>query len=215
MLAQGRRASLNYSSQNEAEIAKNKEELVAFESATLECGGSTPLWMMVERAELLIAPWRWLEPDEIPGWDRTGWGRPVSEPATGTPLGFVRATKVRPWRWLTAQRLDVLETEDASLLMSLRHPWLGCGRWHVIDAENRRLGVVQLPHVLDGDRGRLGIVEVERGIGRFRRMSGEVCATFDSNGGGLTIRHAVDSDPNPFLRMVILGAALALDPMPE
>jgi hypothetical protein len=172
---------------------------------------------MVERSELLVGPWRWLQPGELPGWEQPGWGRPITEPATGAPLGFVRAARLRPWRWLTAQRLDVLETEDASLLMSLRHPWVGFGRWHVIDAENRRLGVVQLPHVLDGDRGRLGRVELDRATGqrRFRRTSGETCALFEDGEGGLTIRHAADSDPNPFLRMVILGAALALEPFPK
>lgn len=170
---------------------------------------------MVERAELLIEPWRWLTPGALPGCEQAGWGRPIIDPATDAPLGFVRAVRLRPWRWLTAHRLDVLETEDASLLMSLRHPWLGLGRWHVVDAENRRLGIVQLPHVLDGDRGRLGNVETDGETHRFRRVSGEVCATYETSERGLAVCHAVDADPNPFLRMVILGAALALDPLPE
>jgi hypothetical protein len=173
---------------------------------------------MVERSELLIGGWRWLTQGELPGWDQRGWGRSISEPATGVCLGFVRAAAPQswrwrgPWSWLAGRRLDVLETEDASLLMSLRHPWLGCGRWHVVDAENRRLGIIQPPHVLDGDRGWLGTIEGPEW--RFRRKSGEIAARFEEEDAGLLIRQAVDSDPNPFLRMVVLGAALCLSPRP-
>jgi hypothetical protein len=175
---------------------------------------------MVERSELLIGGWRWLAPGELPGWDQPGWGRSISEPATGVCLGFVRAAAPHswrwrgPWSWLAGRRLDVLETEDASLLMSVRHPWLGCGRWHVVDAENRRLGIIQRPHVLDGDRGWLGTVDRDGTDGRFRLASGEVAARFEKQDAGLVVRHAADVDPNPFLRMVVLGAALALAPRP-
>jgi hypothetical protein len=171
---------------------------------------------MVELPGLLIGPWGWQQSQALPGWEGAGWGRLLADAATAAPLGFVRAGRLGIWPWLTPHELEICETEDASLLMTLQHPWLGFGRWHIVDAEKRRLGSVLLPHVLDADGLRLATVQNGAAHSRlFRRASGEVCATFETQSGGeLLLRFTAEAPADPYGRMVVLGAALALAPRP-
>jgi hypothetical protein len=171
---------------------------------------------MIERPELIIGPWTWHESRALPGWEGAGWGRSVCEAGTSVPLGFVRAGRRPICPWLMPHQLEICETEDASLLMTLQHPWLGFGRWHIVDAENRRLGSVLLPHVLDSGGSRLAAVErVSANTRLFRYTTGEACATFETQtSGGLLLRFDPAVPNNPFRRMLIFGAALALAPRP-
>jgi hypothetical protein len=171
---------------------------------------------MIECPGLLIGPWAWQQAQAMPGWEKAGWGRLLADAATSVSLGFVRAGRIGIWPWLTPHQLEVCETEDASLLMTLQHPWLGFGSWHIVDAENRRLGSVLLPHVLDADGFRLARVEnAAANMRLFRRASGEACATFETQASGeLLLRFTAEASANPFARMLVLGAALALTPRP-
>ena len=169
---------------------------------------------MVERTQLLIGPWAWLKAGAWPGWDRPAWGRTIADAAT--PLGFARGARLARWPWLTRQQIDVLETEDASLLMTLRAPPFNFGRWHVVDAEERRRGTVLLPHLLDADGSRFARLE-SRATGEqaLRGISGAACATLSPGTDGSTLL-AFDADiaPNPFTRMLLLAAALLTTPAP-
>jgi len=169
---------------------------------------------MLERAALVIGPWRQLPPGSLPGWDAAGWGRSIAD-ARATPLGFVRAVRLAPWSWLIPQRFDVCETEDASLLMTLEQPWLSFGRFRVLDSESRLVGSVLVPHVLDSDGARLARIE-RNGSGnqQVRMTAGEIAATLAVQDGGALLSFPADTEPNPFLRMLMLGAALALEPRP-
>ena len=168
---------------------------------------------MLERAALKIADWRWHDAATLTGFVRAGWGRVITDAATAESLGFVRACRLRPFAWLTPQQLDVCETEDGALLMTLEHSWFGWGRWHVVDAENRGLGAVLGPHLIDADGFRWAAIE--RGVDEdvVRRTSGERCGTFRSDDTTLELRFAAELS-NPFLRMLVLGAALAQAPLP-
>jgi hypothetical protein len=150
----------------------------------------------------------------LPGWDRPGWGRPIADAAA--PLGFARGARLARWPWLTRQQIEVLETEDASLLMTLRAPPFNFGRWHVLDAEERRRGSVLLPHILDGDGSRFARLEATaRGEQTLRGVSGAACATLSSRQDGSTLlAFAADVEPNPFARMLMLAAALLTSPAP-
>jgi hypothetical protein len=174
-----------------------------------------PNQTMIENATLHLQPWRWGEPGNPPGLALAGWVRRVHS-GEGVEAGFVRATRLGRWPGLTPQQLDVLETEDASLVMTLRRGWLSLGRWQVIDAEGRVVALLQAPHVLDGWGQRYARIEAV-GSGRWlvRRDRGEVCATIvDEPDGVQQLGFAPAMEENPYLRMAILGAALALRPRP-
>src|SRR5438270_807462 len=107
---------------------------------------------MLESASLLIQPWQ-------PGDGGSGWTRTVCDESTSARLGMIRcAAPARPaWlSWLRGQRLEVLETDDAALLMTLVQRWGLTRRWDVYDAEDRRVGTLYPPVLFDSDGGRRG-----------------------------------------------------------
>src|SRR5579871_4846352 len=91
---------------------------------------------MLEQPELLVGAWEPLANDGLgPGRERR-----ICVPATGSYLGCVREL-VRPsWEsWLKGRTFQVFETEDASLLMSIRPPRGLRRTWDVHDAEEHRV----------------------------------------------------------------------------
>src|SRR4051794_16398633 len=84
---------------------------------------------MLERAVLLLLPW--LLDATNPA--QQVWLRQVLDGATAEPLGLVRwACKRRAWlAWFRPYRLEVLETEDAALLLTLVRSWSWLKLWDV------------------------------------------------------------------------------------
>jgi hypothetical protein len=158
---------------------------------------------MLERPGLLLDPW------EAEGGTAR---RAVRDAATGEALGFVARSAPAPrWlRWLKGDVLEVYETEDASLLCTLRGPSFGRRAWEVCDSEGRRVATV-LPAVLLDAEGRPQARRQGRADGgaAYRNAAGLELATLAPAGRGLVLTFAAAVEGNPFARMALLGAALA------
>jgi hypothetical protein len=166
---------------------------------------------MLEIASLLIHPWQYT--------GAVGWSRRVVEAATGAPVGRVRwlGPPERSWfDWLRGQRLEVDETEDAALLMTLVRSWGLSRLWDVYDAEERRIGTIASPVLLDSDGGRRAYLDrADRWHGRMLSPESRVVAEYAQHGHAAThLRFAGDLEANPFLRMLLLGCVLIDDVPP-
>jgi hypothetical protein len=164
---------------------------------------------MLETASLLIHPWQHTE---------DGWSRLVVDAATSTALGRVRwlGPTERSWfDWLRGQRLEVLETEDAALLMTLVRSWGLSRSWDVYDAEERRIGAIASPVLLDCEGGRRAYLDrADRHHGRLLSPESRVLADYARpSEAARLVRFAPDLEPNPFLRMLLLGCVL-IDEVP-
>jgi hypothetical protein len=168
---------------------------------------------MLEIGSLLICPWEQADADS------GGWCRPVADGASAARLGCVRwlGPPERSWfDWLRGQRLEVLETEDAALLMTLVRSWGLSRAWDVYDAEERRVGAIALPILLDSEGGRRAYVDrSDRHSGRILSPAARVMADFTRQPDDATlIQFAADLEPNPFLRMLLLGSVLTEEAPP-
>jgi hypothetical protein len=170
-------------------------------------------FFMLEELLLTVGAWRWFETGQLPGLVRAGWAREIHG---AVPLGQVRAIRLGRWPWLTPQTLEVLETEDASLVLTLRHGWFGFGRWRVTDAEERTLGSILTPHVLDAEGQRFATVVQAATPGKWQLLRGaDLCAEMTiAADGSLRLEFASALEENPFLRMMLLGAALVRQALP-
>src|SRR5262249_30357263 len=124
-------------------------------------------------------------------------------------LGFVRR-RSGLLSWLTGQAMEVFETEDASLVLTLRRPWGLSRTWEVVDAENRRVGMIYRHWLLDGLGQRLARAEpaADSAPGRFIAADETELGTFDLRDDAgilLTFNESLD----PFTRMTLLGASLS------
>jgi hypothetical protein len=160
---------------------------------------------MLEIASLVIYPWQHAEAD--------GWSRAVADGATAAPLGRVRwRGRAEPgWLdWLRGQRMDMLETEDAALLMTLVRSWGLTRCWDLYDAEDRRVGTLAPPLLLDNEGGRRAYLDrADRDHGRLVNPLSRVLADYARQSDGvMQFRFAADLEPNPFLRMLLLGCVL-------
>ena len=167
---------------------------------------------MLERTSLLLPPWGPAADD--PG----GWTRPVVDGA-GAYAGRVRTAGGPGWAWISwfrPQRLEVLETADDALLMVLIRTWGLARSWEVYDAEERHVGGVYPPALVDSDGFRRGLVRLDgptRGV--VTPPAETHLARFEAaDGQALRVDFAPDSDPNPFLRMLILAAAVTVQATP-
>jgi len=146
------------------------------------------------------------------------WVRHIAG-AAGQPLGFVRfdgAVRSPFFSWLRSVRLEVYETDDASHLMSLVRAWGVLRIWDVYDAEERRVGSIYPPNLVDSEGQRRGFLE-HHGPDRGKALdpANHVLATFQRRLDSLDLAFMPEPAPNPFLRMLILGAVLCLDPAPK
>jgi hypothetical protein len=173
---------------------------------------------MLEASSLLIHPWQ--RTGEGPGDERPGgWSRTVQDGATSAALGAVRwqGPPRRGWLdWLRGQRLEVLETEDAALLMTLVRPWGLSRQWDVYDAEERRVGTVHPPALLDSDGGRRGYLDRHSETrGKIVETGSRPLADYERRSDEVTLlQFAPDLEANPFLRMLVLACVVVQEPAP-
>lgn len=160
---------------------------------------------MLEIASLLIHAWQYTDAD--------GWNRTVVDGTTAALLGRVRwlGPPERSWfDWLRGQHMEVLETEDAALLMTLVRSWGLTRFWDIYDAEERRIGTIAPPVLLDSEGGRRAYLDrADRDHGRMLNSASRVLAEYARQGVAATaVRFAPELEPNPFLRMLLLGCVL-------
>ena len=162
---------------------------------------------MLEHSSLLVHDWFC----EAPTCTRS-----ITDMA-GQPLGYVRLEAVEDatwFSWLRKVRLDVYETEDASHLMSLTRSWVALRAWDVYDAEDRHVGSIHPKTLMTAERVRVGLLDLESGDqGRINDPSGQTLAEYRKKSGD-ALEVTLTGPPDPFLRMLILGSILTLDPAP-
>src|SRR5947209_8598565 len=118
---------------------------------------------MLEEPSLLLHPW--IHSFEA-AWPKkmvagAAWVRTIANPTTGACLGFAAwgNAGISGWLgWLGRKKIQVFESEDESLLMTLCRPWSLAPAWTVFDAEQRRVGHLTRAAVYDGFGVHLGSV---------------------------------------------------------
>jgi len=175
---------------------------------------------MLEHSDLLLLPWQDCPADPLPPAPGGREGgrfrrRDIVEPDSQRRVGFVCSCRSR-FSWLTRPAWEIYEMPDASLLITLKRPWLLWRFWEVFEADQRRVGMIYRRHVLNWNGQRLALIQQAPGEnhGRFvacgERESGErELAQFVRHPhGSLLLTFGTGLDP--FTRMTILGAALGL-----
>ncbi len=174
---------------------------------------------MLEQPRLLIYPWAVAGKNLLGASDWTRKRVPraepirrIADPSTGDLLGFAR------WRkkigcgwlvWLAGQDLEILETEDASLLMTLRRPWGLWRTWEVLDAEERRVGALWRGVLWDayGQRLATTIPPTSAALGKLVSPQQTLLASWRLH-PDRTLELNFGQQTNPFVRMILLGALL-------
>lgn len=161
---------------------------------------------MLERQELWLGPWSADDPRR----------RAISEAPGLEPLGQAR-WRPRPtslWeRWWTRPTLEVVETEDESLLLTVRRFWGWGPAWDVYDADEHCLGTVTGRTVRDSLERRLAFVEqsVDASAWRILSPDGPELATADVSADGCLLTFSAPIDDNPFAKMLVLAVLLVPD----
>lgn len=160
---------------------------------------------MLEQAALLLLPWEMTA--------NGGRTRGVLDAATKVALG--RARFVSRWgpewlrRWLPP-RLEIVETEDESLLCLVHRGW---GRWSAADAEGRLVGQVRGDLLIDA-RGQV-VARWKQinpsGLVQFMTPAGVELATLERAVNGLRLTFATWLADDPYAKMLLLAAALTSD----
>jgi hypothetical protein len=165
---------------------------------------------MLETASLLLPSWAPDRPDP-----RT-WTRAILDARTGEPLGVAQLRRLPFARWLPWPArwvLAVFETEDESLLCTLRRiGWFRRG-WAVFDADGRLVGAVQRDCLSQVVNHRASWVQREpQSDGeRFLSLNGREIAHLGHPAGQTVLKFEADSTVSPFVRMLILAAVLGDD----
>lgn len=135
----------------------------------------------------------------------------VLDAQTEAPLGFAgwrRGGRLWP-RWLSRPVLAVHEGDDAPLLFTVHGLWGLSPRWEVRDADGNVLGVLCGPLVKDRFGRNLALCERPAGgVGRTRDREGRELMTVLPTAGGRRVAFAGEAEGNPFLKMLLLAAAL-------
>jgi hypothetical protein len=164
---------------------------------------------MLESAALRIRPWEMCTADPAGRQRRGIFRRRLVEDSGGKVLGFVTSQR-RMLSWLKRKRLEVYESDDASLLMTVWGPGWLYRFWEIFDAEDRPRGVIDRAWLFDGVGEGLAILDMPAGSnsGKFTSPVGVELGTFQllgADGARLTFTRDLD----PFARMVLLGAILS------
>jgi hypothetical protein len=154
---------------------------------------------MLEQANLWLSSWS------------TDTDRPaactISDPATHQLLGQARRRPLPRsfWRrWLARPTLEVVETEDESLLCTIQRLVGFRPAWEVCDADGRYVGGVRGPHVVDP----FGQVVCQRVGKNFVTLQGQELAALRPEEKGTLLSFGAELADNPFARMLLLAAAL-------
>jgi hypothetical protein len=137
--------------------------------------------------------------------------RAILDALSGVPRGFAgwrRRRRLWP-RWLTRPVLAVHESDDAPLLFTVHGLWGLAARWEVRDADGNVLGVLCGPLIKDRFGRNLALWERSGGgAGRARDGAGHELVTVLPTPEGTRVAFAAAAEGNPFLKMLLLAAAL-------
>jgi hypothetical protein len=138
--------------------------------------------------------------------------RAIVSADSGAPQGFAqwRPRKGAWWR-LRPAVLAVHEDEDAPLLFTVRR-WLALLPWREVrDAEGRRIGFLFGKWLSNRLGRRLARVErLDEGAYAFRQPNGRLLGEVRLGPEGARLTFASEVEHEPFVKMLLLAAALAL-----
>jgi hypothetical protein len=159
---------------------------------------------MLERQELWLGPWS----------ADTPLRRVIHEADSREPLGQARwhPRPVSAWRrWLTRASLEVVETEDDSLLLTVRRLWSWAPAWMVHDADDHELGIVTGGTIRDPVGRPLGEAFPEANGRRVLSSEGPELAWIADAEAGCLLTFAPIIAENPFVKMLLLALVLVPD----
>jgi hypothetical protein len=165
--------------------------------------------IMLTRPSLCVGPWQ------------TDGKRPVRlvrDPATNAALGLVRMVRPQQWWrfWSAAAALEVCETDDHSLVMSVRPSRISKGIWLVFDCDGNEIGKLRDNEILDPWTNAFARRERDAaGTWALHELAGRgyaTCATDSACEDCIAFLEPVLT--NPFLRMLVIGSFLLLRPQP-
>jgi hypothetical protein len=162
--------------------------------------------------------------------------RLIVEGESRRPLGFVRR-RLPNWGWQRLRLwngwLDVFETQDASLLFTVRRRWGFTPTWNVRDADRHRIGSLFVEGrrwLLRGREGRQAqgaerFLVADRAGGPFARVErfegsaparmlgvfGEELGRWFVSPEGTQLEFAASESLSPFAKMSLLAAVLTAD----
>ncbi|MCS6852134.1 MAG: hypothetical protein NZ700_13310 [Gemmataceae bacterium] len=161
---------------------------------------------MLESSCLRLCPWA-DTPHSSAGLP-TAPCRDIVHGATNSRLGFVYR---RPTRlpFLKPIALELYEGDDASYLCSVRRSWCLPFGWRVRDAEDKVVGSISGSWILDaGDRPVAFLRHASAAKVSFCGIDGAEWAELTRQDGGGVFTFTGVPDDNPFLRMLLLAAAV-------
>ena len=170
---------------------------------------------MLDRALLILGAW---QPDPADGAVRI---RPIRDEATGETLGLVRRAKIGKktwWRfWSLPTPLEVCETDDRALMMSIRPSRVANGVWLVRDCDGNDIGRLRGQDLLDPWGQPFARRDLDAdGAWSLREFDGRAYATCAPTSSGDDALVFVDAElTNPFLRMLVVASFLLLRPRPD
>jgi hypothetical protein len=136
--------------------------------------------------------------------------RAVLDALTGAPLGFAGWRRGGAWaRWLARPVLEVHESDDAPLVFTVHALWGLSSRWEVRDADGNVIGLLCGPLIKDRFGRNIALWEGPAdGLGRARDADGFELMTVLVTPEGTRVAFAAEAERNPFLKMLLLAAAL-------
>ncbi|MSU76898.1 MAG: hypothetical protein EXS16_02265 [Gemmataceae bacterium] len=147
------------------------------------------------------------------------WLRPIAD-ADGKRLGAVRLRGVpaSSWfSWLRSARLNVVEGDDDSELMQMRQSWSLFNVWELSDAEDMHVGSVYARTLISSVGDCLAYVsKVDSTHVRIVDPAGiEIAGIRVCESNTVELTFNATQTTNPFLRMMLLACAIAMDPAPK
>jgi hypothetical protein len=137
----------------------------------------------------------------------------ISEAQSRRPLGMARwRPRLGPFwrRWFTATFLEIVESEDESLLCTVHRAWWLRPSWEVFDADARYVGSIQGTCVLDPYGHPLAML-VSAAVGSMKRFvdsSSRELGRLQSEADGNCLFFGTALPDNPFARMLLLATVL-------
>lgn len=161
---------------------------------------------MLESSTLSLGPWS-------PPSETASARREIRDAPTGRHLGLARwLIPPRPgWRgWFRLPILEIVESEDESLLCTLRRSWRLLPSWDVLDADGRFVGSTRWGILYDplGRRFAEFLPPVGDHVGSFLDPSGQHVGSLIRKDGALQLAFGPAIQEEPFAKMMVLAAAL-------
>jgi hypothetical protein len=154
---------------------------------------------MLEQPHLLLRPW---QPDGARGRRLDILG------PQGEPVGLARSPPRGRWSWLRwwdRPVVTVHESEDEPLLCTLSQ---GFGRrWSVHDADGQEVGRLAGPFLINASNQQVAVQRRSGPCSRYLDSRRRELARAEAD-GGVRLMFGEEGPGNPFVRMLLLAAAL-------